>query len=289
MKHTLRAQQKNPAERIKELIPDEQEITLTSRDRLRYLPKWLQEFVENLTELRSISSGSVSREQPEPPRPDNVPAKAPKGKHNSFTHFSQRPQLWYMQAYESYINSLQTEFTKSHTPRNKVWWHQYCWPESLWWRRIIAEQSQVCNCHARFGHSTDSKLPRVEQKHHKKRRKIHGRLSIPKKIQRLYTQSILWNLDKLVKIFKGFIVRLPLIGWSWMELRKEHKEESKRTLHPFFCSLHSMKGGPHNLWNVVAIYAILKINYQIRKLHMNDDLKNNSVGQVYVRSESRYQ
>ena len=46
----------DPAESTKELIPDEQEMTLASRNRLQDLPEWLSEFTDYLVEPRSTSS-----------------------------------------------------------------------------------------------------------------------------------------------------------------------------------------------------------------------------------------
>ena len=43
--------------------------------------------MENLVDQQSTSFGSDSRDAPEPLGPDPPPAKAPKGKHNLFTHF----------------------------------------------------------------------------------------------------------------------------------------------------------------------------------------------------------
>ena len=81
----------DPAERTKELILDEQETTLASRIWLQDLPEWVSEFTDNLVEPRSTSSRSDGRDPPEPPRPDPLPAKAPKRKHNLFTHFLKDP------------------------------------------------------------------------------------------------------------------------------------------------------------------------------------------------------
>ena len=82
----------DPAERTKELILDEQETTLASRNWLQDLPEWVSEFTDNLVEPRSTSSGSDTRDPPEPPRPDPLPAKAPKRKYNLFTHVPKDPK-----------------------------------------------------------------------------------------------------------------------------------------------------------------------------------------------------
>ena len=114
-KCSLQAQQKSQLKSIKELTPDEQETTLASRNRLQDLPEWLEEFTENLVESKSTSSGSDSRDPQEPPRSGPLPAQAPKGKHNLFTHVPKDPNC---EAYESYESSLQTKYTKSHIPRD---------------------------------------------------------------------------------------------------------------------------------------------------------------------------
>ena len=40
-----------------------------------------------------------------------------------------------------------------------------------------------------------------------------------------------------------------------MELHNEQKEESKRALRLFYCSLDSMTSGGQELWNVIASYT----------------------------------
>ena len=67
-------------------------------------------------EPTSTSSGSDSRDPPEPPRPDSLPAKTPQGKNILFYMFP-KTQVVSCKRNESYKSSLQTEFTKSHTPR----------------------------------------------------------------------------------------------------------------------------------------------------------------------------
>ena len=79
------------AESTKELIPDKQEATLASRNRLQDLPDWFKVFTDNMVEPKSKSSGSDTRDPRELLRPDPLPAKAPKGKHNFFTHFPKDP------------------------------------------------------------------------------------------------------------------------------------------------------------------------------------------------------
>ena len=73
-----------------------------------------------------------------------------------------------------------------------------------------------------------SKAAHAKQKHHKKPREIHGSFSILKNVPRIYTLTIHWNLDKLVKINKGTIVRQLLIGLRHMELQKEQCLFDKR-------------------------------------------------------------
>ena len=50
---------------------------------------------------KSASSVSDSKDPPEPVCPDPVPAKAPREKHNLFTHFPKDPNCLKMQACES--------------------------------------------------------------------------------------------------------------------------------------------------------------------------------------------
>ena len=58
-----------------------------------------------------------------------------------------------------------------------------------------------------------------------------------------YAPAIHWNWRKFVKIFNGTIVRLQLIGRRHLVCQKEHKEETKKALHLFYCNPDSMNSG----------------------------------------------
>ena len=136
-----------------------------------------------------------------------------------------------MQAYESYKSSLQTEFTMSHTPRDKVRRYHYCRPQSYPRRRRIAQQSQVCNCCPRFGHSIW--IQSYPCKTTTSRRKSKGFLH----------RRFIGIWKKLVKIFNGTIVRLHVIGRRLTEMQKEQYEESKRALRQLL-----LQSGPNEQW-----------------------------------------
>ena len=76
---------------IKELTPYKQETTLASRNRSEDMPLWSQEFTENLANQKQQLLAVLAHIFQNQLGLDPPPAKAPKRKHNLFTHFPTDP------------------------------------------------------------------------------------------------------------------------------------------------------------------------------------------------------
>ena len=98
-----------------------------------------------------------------------------------------------------------------------------------------------------------------------------------RKIQRLYTPTTHWNLEKLLKIFNGTIVRLLLTGRRLNGIAERTVRRVKEGTS--FILLQSRLD--EQWWAESVECKISKISCQVGKLCMNGGLKNYSVGQSY--------
>ena len=94
--------------------------------------------------------------------------------------------------------------------------------------------------------------------------------------KRLLTLTIHWTMEKacadLQWNHRPFLTHRPRDTWKCAE----SSTKSKRALRLWCCSPDSMNSGGQNLWNVIATSAMCKICYQMGKLHMKGNSKNNS-------------
>ena len=110
------------------------------------------------------------------------------------------------------------------------------------------------------------------QLHEKRREKIQGSFSIPKKVQRFFTPTIHWNLEKASEDLQRNHCASTLCRLEKRNCRKSSTKSQRATEQRWAesveCSCH--------LLNVQDLLSDGK------KLHKNVALKNNSLGQIHV-------
>ena len=100
---------------------------------------------------------------------------------------------------------------------------------------------------------------------HETEKSVRKFLEPSQKKQQLFTLTIHWSLENLVKIYHGIIEHQHLIDPRRMALLKEPYAELRKGLLQYCCNQVWMKNGGRILWNVFPICETFKISYLMGK------------------------
>ena len=190
-----------------------------SRNRLRDLPGWLEEVTENFEDKRSTNIKGHTPANTSQDSDSERPTKVVSRKHSIYTHFPKdrnceickRPKITRSPCWKRTGDAVLRAETS-------VTWCEQITKSSM--KEVnfetITDTQSCCKIQPLNGYN----LTRAKQKLLRKRSGVYESFPSRRRSQKLFTQTILWNLANPVKIYRGIIVHQDLpIRDQWL-LRK---------------------------------------------------------------------
>ena len=154
---------------------------------------------------------------------------------------------------------MQKTYWWSRTSCRKFWWLDNIGSRNSWIRLWISKTIIDMQSWCKTWLPNGSSRIRVEQKLLRKRKgACKSSWNLPGN-QKSFAVTTPWNFVRLVKIFRGIIVRQPRTVQKQMRMLKEQYAELRKGCVRYCCSQVWMKIGGRIPWNVIACCEILKI------------------------------
>ena len=196
-----------------------------SNDRLREKTGWLEEFTDGLVGRGSKSSGCDPEYPPETPLPNPLLSNRKKGStHNLFKHFSKKPNCEvcrHMKIFESFLQSESGKRGCPPTERDKIRWYFRTADHKM------LNEERESRLHHR--HATEEPDWLLNGTRERPSKAYGGRLN--QRRSKYGTQTILWNLSKLVKTCFGTIVHRHVTTLHVARLLVQQAQDPWRCCH----------------------------------------------------------